>query len=63
MISAEWNNTVFFAGEQTSYTHGWIQGAFEAGIGAAIQLYNTAAPNNRVKAKRGKRGGTRSKKP
>jgi monoamine oxidase len=42
MVSAEWNNTVFFAGEQVSYTHGWIQGAFEAAIAAALQLYAAA---------------------
>jgi len=26
VISAEWNDTVYFAGEQASYNHGWIQG-------------------------------------
>jgi monoamine oxidase len=45
MVSAEWGSTVFFAGEQVSYTHGWIQGAFEAGISAALQLYSIATVN------------------
>lgn len=42
VISPEWNDTVYFAGEQASYNHGWIQGAFEAGIRAAMQLYSIA---------------------
>ena len=32
MCCPDWNNRVFFAGEQASYTHGWIQGALEAGL-------------------------------
>lgn len=33
---------VFFAGEQASYTHGWIQGAMEAGLRCVQQVYQTA---------------------
>ncbi|KAF5633826.1 amino-acid oxidase [Fusarium tjaetaba] len=32
MQKPDWENRVFFAGEQASFTHGWIQGAFEAGL-------------------------------
>jgi monoamine oxidase len=46
MISVEWGQTTFFAGEQASYTHGWIQGAFEAGIRTALQLYSVATANH-----------------
>lgn len=41
MITPEWNQTVFFAGEQSSFSHGWIQGAFEAGIRCAWQTYRS----------------------
>lgn len=37
-----WNGKVFFAGEQASYTHGWIQGAFEAGLRCVQQVWNKA---------------------
>ncbi|KAK4663456.1 hypothetical protein QC763_608520 [Podospora pseudopauciseta] len=33
---------VFFAGEQASYTHGWIQGAMEAGLRCVQQVYAIA---------------------
>ncbi|KAK4173261.1 putative L-amino-acid oxidase [Triangularia setosa] len=33
---------VFFAGEQASYTHGWIQGAMEAGLRCVQQVYASA---------------------
>ncbi|KAE9392621.1 FAD/NAD(P)-binding domain-containing protein [Gymnopus androsaceus JB14] len=42
MCRAEWDKRVFFAGEQASYTHGWIQGAFEAGLRCAAELYGEA---------------------
>lgn len=32
----------FFAGEQASYTHGWIQGAFEAGLRCVNQVWQAA---------------------
>jgi monoamine oxidase len=41
MISPEWADTIFFAGEQSSFSHGWIQGAFEAGIRTAWQTYRS----------------------
>ena len=43
MITPEWDETVFFAGEQCSFSHGWIQGAFEAGIRCAWQTYRSFA--------------------
>ena len=42
MIESDWDNQVFFAGEQASYTHGWIQGAFEAGLRCAKKIYEAA---------------------
>ncbi|KXJ86600.1 hypothetical protein Micbo1qcDRAFT_112184, partial [Microdochium bolleyi] len=33
---------VFFAGEQASFTHGWIQGAFEAGLRCVQQIWKVA---------------------
>lgn len=36
------NFRVFFAGEQASYTHGWIQGAIEAGLRCVQQTYTAA---------------------
>ena len=33
-----WKN-VYFAGETTSFTYGWIQGALESGLRAAYQFY------------------------
>ncbi|KAI0869299.1 amine oxidase [Hypoxylon argillaceum] len=35
----------FFAGEQASYTHGWIHGAIEAGLRCAQQLHRQWAIN------------------
>lgn len=32
----------FFTGEQASYTHGWIQGAFEAGLRCVDQVWKAA---------------------
>lgn len=42
MIECDWKEQVFFAGEQASYSHGWIQGAFEAGLRCAQQVYAAA---------------------
>jgi monoamine oxidase len=39
MIGPEWNNAAHFAGEQVSYSHGWIEGAFESALRAAYQIY------------------------
>ena len=30
---------IYFGGEAISFTNGWIQGAFEAGLRAAYQLF------------------------
>lgn len=42
MCRSDWEDRVFFAGEQASYTHGWIQGALEAGLRCAQQIWRTA---------------------
>jgi monoamine oxidase len=42
MCQTDWENRVFFAGEQTSYSHGWIQGALEAGLRCVQQVYAAA---------------------
>ena len=39
---------VFFAGEQASFTHGWIQGAFEAGLRCVQQIWKVATEANNV---------------
>ncbi|KAF7171031.1 hypothetical protein CNMCM5623_003517 [Aspergillus felis] len=46
MMATDWDNRVFFAGEQASFTHGWIQGALEAALRCVLQVYQvaTAAP-------------------
>lgn len=38
MCATDWEDRVFFAGEQASFTHGWIQGAFEAGLRCVQQV-------------------------
>ncbi|KAJ8480759.1 hypothetical protein ONZ45_g15545 [Pleurotus djamor] len=38
MCKTDWEDRVFFAGEQASYTHGWIQGALEAALRCALQV-------------------------
>lgn len=38
IIKAEYNNRVFFAGEHTSSTHAWMQGALHSGMKAADSL-------------------------
>ncbi|KAG7421628.1 hypothetical protein LZL87_008690 [Fusarium oxysporum] len=42
MHKPDWENRVFFAGEQASFTHGWIQGAFEAGLRCVQQIWSVA---------------------
>ncbi|KAF8314680.1 amine oxidase [Clavulina sp. PMI_390] len=42
MCKTDWEDRVFFAGEQASYTHGWIQGALEAALRCAIQVHAAA---------------------
>lgn len=39
LIKPEWSNTAHFAGEHASYTHGWIEGAFESALRTAYQIY------------------------
>ncbi|SHK04778.1 flavin monoamine oxidase family protein [Paramaledivibacter caminithermalis] len=38
MIQPEYNGKIFFAGEHTSATHAWMQGALHSGMRAANQL-------------------------
>jgi len=38
MCKPDWDGRVFFAGEQASYTHGWIQGGLEAGLRCVLQI-------------------------
>ena len=42
MCESDWEERIFFAGEQASYTHGWIQGALEAGLRCVSQVYAAA---------------------
>ena len=42
MCDSDWENRMFFAGEQASYTHGWIQGAMEAALRCVYQVYGAA---------------------
>ncbi|KAF4972603.1 hypothetical protein FSARC_876 [Fusarium sarcochroum] len=43
MQRPDWEDRVFFAGEQASFTHGWIQGAFEAGLRCVQQIWAVAS--------------------
>ncbi|KAJ4255987.1 hypothetical protein NW762_009061 [Fusarium torreyae] len=43
MQKPDWEDRVFFAGEQASFTHGWIQGAFEAGLRCVQQIWAVAS--------------------
>ncbi|KAF4999916.1 hypothetical protein FGRMN_2154 [Fusarium graminum] len=45
MQKPDWGNRVLFAGEQASFTHGWIQGAFEAGLRCVQQIWSAAVEN------------------
>ena len=38
MCATDWEERCFFAGEQASFTHGWIHGAFEAGLRCVQQV-------------------------
>jgi len=38
IVKPEYNNTVYFAGEHTSVTHAWMQGALNSGIKAANSI-------------------------
>ena len=42
MCESDWERRVFFAGEQASFTHGWIQGALEAGLRCVQQIADAA---------------------
>lgn len=42
MCQSDWEDRAFFAGEQASFTHGWIQGAFEAGLRCVQQVTDAA---------------------
>lgn len=39
MITPEWNDCAHFAGEHVSFSHGWIEGAFESALRTAYQIY------------------------
>jgi monoamine oxidase len=39
MITPEWDDCAHFAGEHVSYSHGWIEGAFESSLRAVYQIY------------------------
>jgi monoamine oxidase len=39
MIEPEWAGRAHFAGEHNSYSHGWIEGAFQSGLRTAYQIY------------------------
>ena len=39
MLQPEWDGYAVFAGEHNSYTHGWIEGAFESALRTAYQIY------------------------
>ncbi|KAH7096619.1 hypothetical protein BKA62DRAFT_775029 [Auriculariales sp. MPI-PUGE-AT-0066] len=49
MCKPDWENRVFFAGEQASYTHGWIQGALEAALRCVIQISGTITVASDIK--------------
>ena len=38
MFDTDWEERCFFAGEQASFTHGWIHGAFEAALRCVQQV-------------------------
>ncbi|KAF8249011.1 amine oxidase, partial [Wilcoxina mikolae CBS 423.85] len=40
MYRPEWNDHVHFAGEQASFSHGWIEGALEAGLRCAKSIFD-----------------------
>ena len=42
MFESDWERRVFFAGEQSSFSHGWIQGGFEAALRCVQQVADAA---------------------
>ncbi|HEY1398512.1 NAD(P)/FAD-dependent oxidoreductase [Roseateles sp.] len=44
MIAPEWNGHAHFAGEHNSYSHGWIEGAFQSALRTAYQVYLAQLP-------------------
>lgn len=42
MFQTDWESRVFFAGEQSSFSHGWIQGALEASLRCVQQVFDAA---------------------
>lgn len=45
MITPEWNGMAHFAGEHVSFSHGWIEGAFESALRSAYQIYQLQTQN------------------
>ncbi|KAF4946490.1 hypothetical protein FGADI_11128 [Fusarium gaditjirri] len=45
MQKPDWENRVFTAGEQASFTHRWIRGAFGAGLRCVQQIWSVAVEN------------------
>lgn len=50
IIASEWQDRVHFAGEHTTLTHAWIEGAIESGIRAALRVNHP--PKTVVKTRR-----------
>ncbi len=44
MLTPEWEGAAHFAGEHASHSHGWIEGALEAALRAASDIYNLHVP-------------------
>ena len=43
MLAPEWSGRAYFGGEHASYTHGWIEGAYESALRVGYQLYQHAS--------------------
>lgn len=43
IIEPEWDGRAHFAGEHASYSHGWIEGAFESALRSVYQVYMAEA--------------------
>jgi monoamine oxidase len=43
IIEPEWDGTAHFAGEHASYSHGWIEGAFESALRSVYEVYMAEA--------------------
>jgi monoamine oxidase len=50
MITPEWNGLAHFAGEHVSFSHGWIEGAFESALRTAYQIYVMQSQSSLAKA-------------